>query len=69
MCLTNSILKLYISLLHHINFSILDRLLITGYYAELTSYTSIGVTAGKGAEARNTNGSRNRIQVILNLQV
>ena len=26
-------------------------LLITGYYAELTSYTSIGVSAGKGAEA------------------
>ena len=28
-----------------------DRLLITAYYAELTSYTSIGVSAGKGAEA------------------
>ena len=28
-----------------------DRLLITGYYAKLTSYTSIGVSAGKGAEA------------------
>ena len=28
-----------------------DRLLITGYYTELTSYTSFGVSAGKGAEA------------------
>ena len=28
----------------------LDRLLTTGYCAELTSYTSVGVSAGKGAK-------------------
>ena len=43
-----------ISTLHHVEIVVnifKNRLLITGYYAELTSYTSIGVTAGKGAEA------------------